>query len=103
MAFSEVQKIAISKALKITPDDLNARILYLGSRLTAEIETELNSLATLWNAVPNDGIEIFPTGSNEGVRKSRGAVRSEYAGQMAVLLELENDYGSSDSFTIERG
>lgn len=102
MAFSNTEKVAIIRALKIGARDLDSQLIYLGSRLTVEAEAAVNTLAAEWVAVPNDGIEIYPVGSNEGVRKSRVSVRAEIEDQIIALLEFE-DLPGRNQFLIERG
>lgn len=105
MAFAaESDRLRVCEALGMTPDDFDAHLIAKGSLITSTIEARVLVLLTSIEAIPVDGIDIFPTESNLGVRKSIDPKRWDLQQKIANLLMIEEwEMNGGSSFEIVRG
>jgi len=86
--FSAGQILSICKILSVTPDVLNAQILYLSDKLTPEIETAIGEQITEWDSGAGRNFSSFTaTESNKGFNLSADAAKNEIRSAIAIWLD----------------
>ena len=102
MAFTEAEKIAISKIVGMTPTLLDAHLTALGDSLTAEIETAVRAELTTWNAGTGQSFTWFtPTESNRGFNMNSRDAKYDVRRNIMLLLELPGADGNNGMWTIQ--
>jgi hypothetical protein len=104
MALSETQQISICQILQITPFALEYQIANLGSRLTAAMETAIQTEIDRWD----DGAgakfaRVRPNLKNFGADVDPSDTKADIRSNIAVLLEMP-EWGSSGAveFSLSR-
>jgi len=88
MAFTTADKIAIVKTLGTSFDALNSHLTWRAGDITTDIVSAVLIEITAFNAIANDGVEVFPTATNFGARISRSALRDERRENIRNLLNF---------------
>jgi hypothetical protein len=97
MALTEEQQISVCQILDLMPYELTFQLDYMGSRLTAAMETDIGTNITLWNAGIGDKFtRLLPVESNKGVKTDPDSARANIRREIALLLE-RRDWASSGS------
>ena len=101
MALSETNTVKICGILNVTTSILAEQIAYVGTRLTATVQTAIEDQITLWDSgIGNKTVKLRPTESNKGVQTDPGSSRQLIVQNIAILLERP-DWGTSGS-ALER-
>lgn len=88
MAFTAPQKISICQILGVTPVTLDAYLVYLGDKLTVDIQTAIIAQIAIWDSgVGTKTVKLHPTESNKGVETNPFSARGDVQKNIAVLLE----------------
>ncbi len=91
MAFSEENTIKLSQILGVPLTQIEFQLTYLGTNLTAAVQTAIESQITLWDAgAGTKTTKLHPTESNKGVETSPQAARAIIQKNIALLLERED-------------
>ncbi|MGI8542042.1 MAG: hypothetical protein ACR2MD_01015 [Aridibacter sp.] len=96
MAFDITDRIAIIQVLDISLDRLDLHLQLRGYSMTLEQEMAVLSLVDEYNAIPNDGLEIFPTESNFGASIKQN---SKSTAIINAIRNILNIYGTYDNAT----
>lgn len=66
---------------------LDAQVLYLGDKLTPEIETAIGAEITKWNSVSQNFSSFTPTESNKGFNLSADGPKNDIRSAIALWLD----------------
>lgn len=106
MSLSAGQQISICKILPdVTPMMLEAQLVFLGARMTAEIETAIAEEIARWAAGSGAKFtNVHPNAKNFGAEINPEREKDDIRSNIAKLLEMPAwASGSSEFFQIERG
>lgn len=88
MAFTASERLQICEIVGITPDALNSQIVFLGDRLTADIEDAVRTKITAWGPASAGGASFTPTESNRGMNLDADSRAEKIADTIALWLEI---------------
>lgn len=105
MAFTESEKLSISKILGMPPTLLDAHLLSLGTDLTEARETEVRAELTRWTTgkVGSQFYSLTPTDSNRGLNLRTDSAKADVRRNIRVILEILGDEGVGGMGTIKVG
>lgn len=103
MALSASDKLTISQILGVTPSYLDAQLTNLGSSLTSDVITALQTEIARWNGgIGTKTTRLVAKESNKGVETDPYAARASVRQNVAILLEMGDYYAvSTGAGTIE--
>lgn len=110
MAFTAEQKISICKILGVNGMDLDVRLSYYATYITAAVETAVIAEIARWTAgAGTDFVAVEPKEKNFGARIDPELEKTDIRKNLGLMLYCSDLIGSSngggslDSFEVERG
>lgn len=104
MAFTADEILSISEILETTPDRVNSQLTYLGTRVTADVETRVRAKITAYGPASGKFAKFKAKESNQGFELDPSDAKRSIRKAIAGWLEFE-DLGGGSSFVtyLERG